>query len=202
MSLPQAKDALTDLFGAGYIEETWVPALTAIMDAENDASLALEAINKIRTPLKAPSACATTTQCAALEADLAESVQNLKERKRIFGRVPTLDELLDPVEEQEVGEPMHAFEGDEDIVAQVHREQAIEHGEIIEIPSDDDEDEDEEPQTDIGMAEMIGMCKRLEGASLSSTAESSLEASRVLRRLRAQLTQISLRNATQTTLTA
>ena len=200
MSLPQAKDALKDLFGAGYIEETWIPALTAVMGAENDVSLALEAINKIRGPLKAPSACATTTQCAALEADLAESVQNLKERKRIFGRVPTLNELLDPVEEQEVGEPMHAFEGDEDIVAQVHREQAIEHGEIIEIPSDDDEDEDEEPQTDIGMAEMIGMCKRLEGASLSSTAESSLEASRVLRRLRAQLTQISLRNATQTTL--
>jgi hypothetical protein len=110
-------------------------------------------------------------------------VQKLKEQNRILGQVPTLDELLNPIEDEEVGSPIHAFEADEDIVAQVRREQAIEHGEITEISSDDEDEE--ELQTDIGMAEMISMCKRLEVASLHSTAESSLEASVVLRRLRA-----------------
>jgi hypothetical protein len=48
----------------------------------------------------------------------------LKARNRIFGELPSLDEFLEPVEEQKVGDSL-AFEGgDKAIVAAVKREMA------------------------------------------------------------------------------
>ncbi|KAG2074858.1 hypothetical protein BDR04DRAFT_1092450, partial [Suillus decipiens] len=57
-----------------------------------------------------------------------------------FGQLPTLEELLDPTEEREMGE-CPAFEGcDKAIANEVHREIAVASGEIIEIDSDFDDD--------------------------------------------------------------
>src|SRR4051812_16732589 len=51
MTLPQAEEALKNLFGTGYVDEKWRPALTAVMNAENDVNIALKAIEMIRLSL-------------------------------------------------------------------------------------------------------------------------------------------------------
>jgi hypothetical protein len=43
-------------------------------------------------------------QLAALEAELMDSVAELKTCKHIFGTAPTLEELLNPIQECEVGD--------------------------------------------------------------------------------------------------
>ena len=88
----------------------------------------------------------------------------LKTRNRILGELPSLDEFLEPVEEQEVGDSL-AFEGgDKAIVAAVNREMAEKVGEVIEVESDEDEDSLAEPE--VSRAEALGLCQRLEGAYL------------------------------------
>ncbi|KAI6113202.1 hypothetical protein EDD16DRAFT_1602482, partial [Pisolithus croceorrhizus] len=64
-------------------------------------------------------------QLTVLEEALMESIQILKLQKRILGPLPTLDEILDPKEEQEIGEFQYQFEGgDAEIVAVVQCELA------------------------------------------------------------------------------
>ncbi|KAF8980840.1 hypothetical protein BDQ17DRAFT_1438749 [Cyathus striatus] len=54
------------------------------------------------------------------------SVKELKQQNRIFGALPTLDELVNPQEEREVGESPYQFEGgDDDIVKEVEYEMAV-----------------------------------------------------------------------------
>ena len=48
MTLPNAETALKTLWGDGYVEEKWWPALKAVMDAKNDILAALSAIKKIQ----------------------------------------------------------------------------------------------------------------------------------------------------------
>ncbi|KAG2367633.1 hypothetical protein BDR07DRAFT_1606055 [Suillus spraguei] len=64
-------------------------------------------------------------------------------RRRIIGAPLTVDEILDPQEEKNVGEPT-AYEEDDAIVAEIQRRQAIRSGELVEVESDD-EDEDDPP---------------------------------------------------------
>jgi hypothetical protein len=205
MTLSQAEDGLKNLFGDGYVAERWMPALDAVMNAEDDVNQALDAIKQIRLASPSNTALvsshATTAQGSELEVELMESVKELKERNRIFGPILTLDELLDPVDELEIGQSASALSGEEEIVAKVHREQAIERGEIIEVDSDEGEDADMEGAgEDMSVDEMIHLSERLERASLSSAAESSLEVARVLRHFRAQMVQVGLRQAKQATL--
>lgn len=57
-----------------------------------------------------------------------------RKRNRIHGRIPTLDELLDPKEEREVGDSPYEFEGgDRAIVGEVQHEMAVASGEAIEV---------------------------------------------------------------------
>ena len=58
-----------------------------------------------------------------IENELLNLVAQLKNRRRINGKPCTLNELLDPEEEQEIGENTYAFEGgDADIVGFVQEE--------------------------------------------------------------------------------
>ena len=58
---------------------------------------------------------------------------------------PTLKDLVNPIEEHEVGDSPYRFEGgDAEIVAEVQHEMAVAQGEIIELDDkDDDEDDDD-----------------------------------------------------------
>jgi hypothetical protein len=115
---------------------------------------------------------AHTTQCKALKIDLLKSVWELKRWNHIFGPVPSLEELLDPVEEEEIGESPYSFD---EIVKKVHHKQAVACGEIVEIGSDKESDDDEDKGQGLTIAEMIHMCKQLKSGCLESPAKSSLE---------------------------
>jgi hypothetical protein len=180
-----------------YDAKKWQPALDAVMAAENDDDAALDAIIKLRytsNPVPSIPPPAKAAAQSQIETDLMESVAELKNRNRIFGPMPALDDLLDPVEEREVGDSPYLFEGgDEEIAAQVCREQAED---AIEIDSDDEE----EPEPDLTAAEMLQHARLLEIACLSSGVESSFEVLQVLRRFRVQLTKMQMVNAKQVTL--
>jgi hypothetical protein len=68
---------------------------------------------------------------------------------------------LNPIEEREIGDSLYCFEGgDAEIVAQVTWEQAIEHGELMEI--DDSESKDEGPDLEMSNREVMKLCEQLE----------------------------------------
>jgi len=140
-------------------------------------------------------------QLVAAEEQLWASVKALKVRNRIIGTPMTIDEILAPREEAEIGATMHNFEGgDKAIVAEVRHQLAVECGEVIEIDSDSD-DEDDEPVPIPSRSELILICEKLEMACITySDAGTSLELSRQLRQFRGALRCEELQNAKQVTL--
>ena len=209
MCLPEAEQALKDHFRDQYIDSEWRPALDAVMSAENDTSVALENIKKLRltsglnpsntspdSPLHTP-----TTQCATLEADLMASVVELKSRNRIFGPLATIEELVNPVEEQENEDSLNGPMNDANIVAQVRHEQALNVEEVSENEGSDDDDESEDrTQNGPGTTEMVEICQRLESVCLGTGVGNALELSKNLRRFRAELVRMRMANARQVTL--
>ena len=75
------------------------------------------------------------------EEDLMSSIKILKSRNRIFGSLPTIEELISPPEEHENEDNPQSLNDDE-IVAQVHYEKALKQGEIIEVESEEEEEDD------------------------------------------------------------
>jgi len=105
--------------------------LDTVMAAEGDVVQATDAIDKLtaaactRTGLVIKlSSRAKPPQLKSLERELSESqaVASLKGRNRIFGEPLTLDEFLDPIEEQEnLDTDAVVFEDNMAIIAEVHR---------------------------------------------------------------------------------
>ncbi|KAG1735299.1 uncharacterized protein EDB91DRAFT_1025664, partial [Suillus paluster] len=118
MSLPNAESDLQAHLGNCFVDSDWRPALKAVMDAEGDMDIALNALNTLaqaashHTTLKIwiPAHPQKADQLSSAEAELMQSVNNLKAHNRIFGTLPTINELLDPAKEREMGE-LPAFKG-------------------------------------------------------------------------------------------
>ena len=127
------------------------------------------------------------------------SVAILKGRNRIFGSLPTISELINPPEERENGDNLQVLDDDE-IVAQVHYEKALEQGEIqeVEVESEDEEDDDAPPQ--VTTIEALEMCRTLGSFCLGTGVGSAMELSRVLLRFRAEVSQEYMQNMKQRTL--
>jgi hypothetical protein len=152
MSLPDAEKNLQTHLGECYMDSDWRPALKAVMDAEGDAEMALNAIDALmhaashHTGLKIwiPAVCPRPEQLTSAEVELMQSVDNLKACNHIFGKLPTVDELLDPAEERDMGELL-AFEGgDRAIADEVRHEIVVANSEVINVDDDDDGDSEDE----------------------------------------------------------
>ncbi|KAI6118120.1 hypothetical protein F5141DRAFT_1211989 [Pisolithus sp. B1] len=206
MTLPTAETKLQELLKDQFVYEHWQGALNTVMDAEGDVTEAIAAVERLATAtlhctgltIKLPT-CSCLPQLTVLEEALTESIQILKSQKRILGPLPTLDEILHPKEEQEIGESQYQFEGgDAEIVAMVQHELAVEWGEIVEIQSDD---EDEEILVTPSTTDLIQMCKTLEVACVAAgDADSTLDLARSLRKFRGTLQREATKNMTQTLL--
>ncbi|KAG2159188.1 uncharacterized protein EDB93DRAFT_1325221 [Suillus bovinus] len=126
MSLPMVENDLK-----AHLHEHYV-------DSDCDTDIALNAVNalaeaafcctglKICIPTHPQQVAAD--QLSSIEADLMQSVNDLKAHNHIFGQLPTLEELLDPTEEREVGE-YPAFEGGDKAIADEWPHQS--HGQIF-----------------------------------------------------------------------
>ncbi|KAH0835461.1 hypothetical protein J3R83DRAFT_9097 [Lanmaoa asiatica] len=141
----------------------------------------------------------TVFELAGAEEELLESVKDLKDCNRIFGTPLTLDELLAPREEIEIGEERYQFDDEAAIVTEVQHQMAVERGDIVEIESDD---EDTQPRAaPIPRCEILEMCEKLERICMSeSDANTALELPRLLRKFRGELRQQEQSSAKQTTL--
>ncbi|KAF8228279.1 hypothetical protein L208DRAFT_1404091, partial [Tricholoma matsutake] len=162
------------------------------MNAEGDILQAQEALHKlasecqlphltIKLPRKSPPESAAIPQIIETEQELMESVKELVKHRQIIGSPPTLEDLVDPVEECEIGDSLYRFEGgDAEIVAVVQHEMAVARGDVIELEDSDDDAEDD--------VEVIKLCEVLEKACLSyGDADFSLELPHQLCKYRAKL---------------
>ncbi|KAH0830248.1 hypothetical protein J3R83DRAFT_1608 [Lanmaoa asiatica] len=132
--------------------------------------------------------------------DITDSITDLKQRNRIFGEPPTLDQFLEPTEEHEIGQSLRFEGGDTAIAAAVTQEIAEKNSEVIEVDSDN-EDEDTEPE--ISRKEALELCSRLEGACLQlGDARSAVSLTLIsqLRLFRAHIRREELLHGRQTTL--
>ena len=211
MTLPQAEEKLKAIFGAGYVDDTWRPALNAVLEAENDEQKALEAIEKLthRTdatitttnhtePVTPPSPSAPP-QLQEVEKELIDTVNELKACRRIVGAPLTLEEMLDPVEEREIGDSAYRFKGgDDEIVATVQKEFETTAGDVMEVDESDDEEEGEEELT---TKQVMEMCQQMEGLCIKhGSFKGSLDLAKHIRRYRIHLTKEQSQRAKQTTL--
>jgi hypothetical protein len=130
-----------------------------------------------------------------------DSVEELVKRKQIIGPPPTLEDLVNPIEEREVGDSPYRFEGgDAEIVAEVRHEMAVARGEIIEL-DDEDDDEDDDDNDFLPRREVMELCALLEKTCIRyGDLDTSLELPCHLRRYRAQLQRNDLLNCTQSSL--
>jgi hypothetical protein len=141
MTLPEAEVCVKEILGTRYADTDWLPAFEAVMNAEGDSDAAAMAVEqlaqaasqrtglKIRIPMRRP----PLAQLTAVENEVATSLQDLRNHNRIFGELLSLDEFLEPAEEQEVGDSLKFEGGDKAIVAAVKQELAERAGEVIEI---------------------------------------------------------------------
>ncbi|KAH9955583.1 hypothetical protein BGW80DRAFT_1466932 [Lactifluus volemus] len=142
MTLSQAEEQLLQLLGTRYNDEDWRPALKAVMDAEGDVIMAQEAIRKISVT-------------SIIEDNLMGSVQDLQRQNRIIRKLPSIEDLVNPAQKQEIEDSPHAFlEGDKDIVNQVVYE------------DDGDEEKEEDPDVNITHCDAIRLIATLERLTL------------------------------------
>lgn len=210
LTLPQVEEKLRNILGDRYVHIEWKPAYDAVFSAEDDECEALTAITKLAMDALArksdqvlqPS-IATTAQLREAETTLLESVNELHRRKRIFGTAPTLEDLLNPIEEQQVGENLYHFDGANDIevesqiVSAVKGESTNEGEESTEEDGDEDEEEDRPSCTEI-----MKLCAQLEKICMSDTdlTGEAFDLSQLLRKYRGQVFKQDMQSRKQVTL--
>jgi len=112
----------------------------------------------------------------------------------VMSRTSSLNELLDPKEEQEVGEYLNVFNGgDLEIIAMVQAK----GDDIEEIDSDSDDDQPEAVPP--SLKEMIDACRVLEEGSLLVCTD-ALDFVEAARRFRGRLQKMSHKGTKQTTI--
>ncbi len=202
MTLPQAEAELSSHLRNCYKYEDWSSAFDAVMKAEGDTVKAQKAVQQMSAICDQPKLtiripAAQPPQLVATEKDLMASVEELRKRNRVFGELPAVEELTDPVQEHEVSEDSpYAFPGgDKDIVEQVLHEGRVQRGEVVEV-EDNNDDEDDDPDAHVTRRDTIGLVAQLE--RLSIKFGDTVELPQKLRRFRAQLLRDDLLNSKQT----
>ncbi|KAF9231905.1 hypothetical protein BU15DRAFT_67927 [Melanogaster broomeanus] len=104
-------------------------------------------------------------QLQVLEQDLTDSITNLKDKNRIFGTPLSINELLDPLEQQEnLDMDAEMFKDDVEIIAEVRRREAVRNGDAIEVDSDDEDDC--HGVAAMATSELIALAEKLEAGSV------------------------------------
>ncbi|KAJ3780447.1 hypothetical protein GGU10DRAFT_380619 [Lentinula aff. detonsa] len=192
MTLPEAEKQLKELFGDSYNDEIWHAMLSKItcLEPNSDSAAIFTEIDMHLQSLHSSTASAPTQTDSIIpvERDLMEIIADLKTRNRIFGETPTLEELVDPVEEKEIGGS--AFHYGEDAEKKI----------VDQIEEDDDEDNG---PPDVSLSELLGNLKLAKEQCLTSqidspgVAEEALKLMEQLRKFRGQVQKLQLLKAKQ-----
>ena len=169
MALPLAETRLQQHLGGRYVASNWESALKAVMDAEGDAAQASAAVEKLasaacqRSGLVLKLSLPKPPQLEVLEQDLTNCVKILKDKNRIFGTLPSVDELIDPVEEREnLDTEVELFEDDAAIIAEVRRREEVRNGDAMEVDSDNEDDCCGGKVAAMATSELIALAEKLE----------------------------------------
>ncbi|TFK35609.1 hypothetical protein BDQ12DRAFT_737502 [Crucibulum laeve] len=96
------------------------------------------------TPMGLPEA-----ELEEAEAALLDAVGQLHSRRRIIGTTMSLEEMLNPVEELEIGDSPYKFEGgDDEIVKAINHEIAVQEGRAMNIEASDGSDDDDKEEVE------------------------------------------------------
>ncbi|KIK96357.1 hypothetical protein PAXRUDRAFT_138602, partial [Paxillus rubicundulus Ve08.2h10] len=115
---------------------------------------------------KIPMPC-PSQQLAATTQELIESIEVLKGHNCTFSTPMTIDKIFVAREEDKISKSMYQFEDNTAIVAKVQHQMVVEHGNIVEINSDEEEPEDQPWAVPITYSKIIQFCKKLEMSCIS-----------------------------------
>ncbi|THV02306.1 DDE-domain-containing protein [Dendrothele bispora CBS 962.96] len=191
VGFPEFEDGLKKTLGARFSLDDWKPVYDAIFAAEKDSALAITNVQKLRATYlsqltskssipshSSPNASSPSTmssnkptlaalpQLAKLEKELMDQVGELQKRRCIHNPM-SLEEILNPVEEQKVGEEEFDFlGGDEDIVKRVRKDLAA----PVDVEDSDDEveREAEKEASKFTCSEVVALCNKLEEVCLGN----------------------------------
>ncbi|KIJ08821.1 hypothetical protein PAXINDRAFT_18069 [Paxillus involutus ATCC 200175] len=213
-SLPEAEKRLTAHLGDRFSFAQWKAAFDEILKAEDDESAAVAAIEVLKEkavthhtsapvpPSTRRSRRPSLPELERAEAELMQAVNSLHERKRIRGTRPTLEDLLNPVEETEVGDSPYRFPGgDADIIAEVKRGEM--QTEDLEEDSECGDEGDESKEPEITPQQGMELCLSVERLCLQYSDVDGLAIHPLqsqLRRLRSHLRKVDFESCTQVTL--
>ena len=180
-SLSQVHRRLQEHLGDQYVASEWNESLDTVLGAEDNSEVALAALDTLLNKW-APDTCSELCEVATIsdehkkvEEELLDLVAQLKIQRCIIGEPWTLEELLDPEEEQEIGEDPHELEGgDLEIVRMVQQEMGLARGEIEESEESDSGDHDPE-LTPPSLNEMTKMCQAIEECCMVVCTEGALK---------------------------
>ncbi|KAG1891749.1 uncharacterized protein F5891DRAFT_916658, partial [Suillus fuscotomentosus] len=130
-TLPNAQEQLAARLGLKYHYNDWKPAFDAIFAAKDDEMAAATAIDHLASKSLYPAAAAphlqeglpkpptrplqpSLPQLSQLETELMNTIEDLQHRKQICGTAPTLEDLLNPIEEDVIGHTGLEFPGGDD----------------------------------------------------------------------------------------
>ncbi|PPQ89168.1 hypothetical protein CVT25_006541 [Psilocybe cyanescens] len=171
MTLPVAEEKLMTYLGNCYNNKDWCPALKSVMYAEGDVVKAHESLWKFSKICEHPKLIiklpAHPPQAVAIEENLLKLVETLKSWNRVFGPLPSIEDLVNPAEEsQEAEDSPFAFpEGDHEIIDQVVYKGQV-NGWVIYEDEDSDDEEAQDPDADLTCCDDIELTERLEHLTL------------------------------------
>jgi DDE superfamily endonuclease len=197
-TLPEAEDNLKKVYGSTYQDSVWRPALSAITGSETTEA-ALDELAKFKAAAAAKNGTVEVGDLdgpmKAVETELMDAVVELKTRRRIFGALPSLEDLVNPpgeAGELETSENPDRFESDADIV------EFVRNGVTREAEDEDVEDDIEEcPPPQMSRPEMAKLCETLRAVCIGAGVEAAYDLSKVLRKFETQIRVVELQRSTQ-----
>ena len=129
----------------------------------------------------------------AVAAEVTSAIKELEQRKQIFEGAPSADAYIEPESEREV--EMAPVCTDNELVAEVLMEQAIERGEIVEK----EDDECDEEESEMMIKENLSSVTKLQRALLSR-GEICVRTAKMLALVEDKVGWEEIRSARQTTL--
>jgi hypothetical protein len=186
-TLPEAEEGLKKVYGNTYDNSIWRPALTAITGSETTED-ALDELARFKAA-ENNAVKEGDGQMEAVETELMGAVVELKARRRIFGPLPSFEDLVNPPGELEADKNPDLFANDADIVEAVRKGVSEEGG-------DDDEIKECSPPQK-SRPEMAKLSESLRSVCLGADVEIGYELSKMLRKFEAQIWSVELQNSTQ-----
>lgn len=207
-TLPDALDRMQAALGSAYRSDDWNPIFDAIMETEQDVLKAIDVADELEKQTRAATVLvhpeisdSTVVQLRKAEEGLMASYLQLAERRHI-GRRLTLEELLNPVEEQMPVNVEDIFDGSDAQILEEAQQRLKDTAQQQGDASEDESDNDKPAEPKIGPREGLELCAKMEKLLIQEMVDKNdLELSKGIRRLRGALYRKEMRTASQTTLT-